>query len=112
MRDLNPNAWGPSYWEILHYNALAVNEILTNSDKENFQKFISVFHTSLPCEKCRKHFDIKLKTYPLSQNVLKSRQSLARWTVDIHNDVNRFLKKPIITFEQFIIIYDKKLSKK
>ena len=49
----------------------------------------------LPCDKCTKHYKEHLIKYPLSEN-LNSRKELVLWLINIHNEVNKSLGKPVM----------------
>ena len=47
----------------------------------------------LPCSKCREHFEIAIEHIDSANHpVFASRDALARFLVDTHNDVNRLGK--------------------
>ena len=58
----------------------------------------------IPCPMCREHYKEHLKKLPLSPH-LDRRDDLFRWTVQLHNEVNVMLKKPIVTETESINFY-------
>jgi len=98
---MNSKIWGKHAWIFLHSVALNYPINPTNKDKDNFKIFfISLQHT-LPCEICQEHYKQHLKNIPID-NFLNSRKDLFIWTFLIHNEVNKFLGKNIITIKEAI----------
>lgn len=58
----------------------------------------------IPCPICREHYKEHLKKLPLSPH-LDRRDDLFRWTVQLHNEVNQMLGKPIVTEVESIRYY-------
>ena len=58
----------------------------------------------IPCPMCREHYKEHLKKLPLSPH-LDRRDDLFRWTVQLHNEVNILLKKPIVSETESINFY-------
>ena len=63
----------------------------------------------LPCNDCRKHYKEMIKDNP---PVLVDRNSIFKWTVDIHNKVNTRLNKKIITLKEAYDIWTKESIEK
>tara|TARA_B100000963_G_C22629305_1_gene674047 strand:- start:169 stop:591 length:423 start_codon:yes stop_codon:yes gene_type:complete len=103
-KNISPPLWGPGAWTFLHYIALAYPENPSKKDKENYKHFFMNLQNVLPCQKCSEHYGINLQKYPLDQS-LDNHQNLFRWTVDIHNEVNKKLNKKIYSFEEAYKLY-------
>jgi hypothetical protein len=53
----------------------------------------------IPCPKCREHYQQHLQRMPISPH-LDRRDDLFRWTVNLHNEVNKSLdKQPVSEIE-------------
>lgn len=91
---MNTLVWGPSAWLFLHSIALAYPG---PASKEAYRSFFSILGEVLPCTICQKHYSENFKDIG---EALDSRDALFRWTVDMHNRVNRSLGKPILTYTQ------------
>ena len=91
-------SWGPSIWKSLHTIAVAYEP--TKKNKERYKRFFTSIQHVLPCPQCRAHYRQHLLKYPLSPDVLASKQALFHWTVDIHNAVNAQNNKPLYTYDQ------------
>ncbi len=51
----------------------------------------------IPCKICKEHFKVRTKDL---KKFLNSKDDLFRYFVDVHNDVNRSLKKPEMSYEE------------
>ena len=91
---MNPNVWGPHGWIFLHSITLNYPENPTKHDKIKVMEFFNNLGDMLPCDKCSKHFKENIKKYPISQH-FHSRESLVKWLIDIHNEVNKSNNKRI-----------------
>jgi cbb3-type cytochrome oxidase subunit 3 len=97
----NPSLWGPSLWNSIHYIALGYPE---NNPSDNISsKYVQFFKSLsvvIPCDECKIHFNQMLINYPPN---LKSKETLFKWSVDIHNLVNKRLNKKELTYEEAIV---------
>ena len=62
----------------------------------------------IPCPVCRTHYASHLQAFPISPH-LDRRVDLFRWTVTLHNAVNKSIGKPILT-ETEVIYYYKRIG--
>lgn len=82
---------GRKHWKELHDYASHEGSM------ETAQAFMTDWRNRIPsfgCS-CRRHFDQIELARPVD---LSSREKFYQWTVDIHNDVNRSLGKPVWPF--------------
>lgn len=96
---MKPDIWGPGAWALLHAITLEYPEKPTIIDKNNIKTFFETLGNVLPCEKCRVHFQKNISIYPLTDNILSSKNQLVRWLIDIHNKVNEMNGKPILEYD-------------
>ena len=54
----------------------------------------------LPCSKCRNNLSSHLKKYPLTDQILSSRANVIKWGIDLHNVVNYYTGKPMLTYKE------------
>ena len=89
--------WGQSFWEMMHSVTFSYPESApTQEQKARVLGFFSILPFLLPCSLCGLHFTETMGKLPLTDKVLESRDSLSRWLVDIHNEVNeRIAHKPV-----------------
>lgn len=96
---MKPEIWGPRLWSILHIITMEYPNNPTNIDKNNMKAFFESLGPVLPCNKCKNNFTSHLQKNPLSNDVLSSRTQLVKWSIDVHNDVNKLTGKPVLSHE-------------
>jgi hypothetical protein len=95
------NVWGPSIWHFLHTMSFNYPVDPTADDKEHYKSFITNLQYTLPCKYCRINLSKNLKTFPITSEVLKNRETFSKYVYDLHNLINKMLKKKIkITYEE------------
>lgn len=104
---MNPQVWGPHAWIFLHTITLAYPECPAEDDKDRIKTFFNNLQYVLPCSSCKDHFGINLKKYPLTDDVLSSKEKLVKWMIDIHNEVNKMNGNPAKTYTEVLVEYDK-----
>ena len=105
-----PKVWGPFFWNTMHIVALGYPESPTYGDKRAAKEFFESLQQLIPCKICRDHYRVQLKDKPLTP-FLDKRADLFKWTVLIHNSVNKFLERPEWT-EHEVITYYKNLGER
>lgn len=108
LYNMNPNIWGESFWNVIHYITVAYPNNPTEEDKQNMVAFLNSLKNVLPCENCRNHFKANLITYPLTNDILSSRYDFIKWAVTVHNEVNRRTGKPEMSVDHAIELYTNK----
>jgi hypothetical protein len=107
------SVWGPMKWRELHCRALAYINLTNSYDDPDSEMviteaevtWINVFIESIPCPKCRHHFDSYMQQNPLLKGEPITRPEYFRWTVDAHNFVNRALQKPEIDYRGALLLH-------
>lgn len=98
--NINPEIWGPYFWQTFHFTAFGYPENPNGMDKSAYKTFFIHFMKILPCDKCsvssQEIIDINLL-----EKALESRESLIRWSYNFHNKVNKKLNKTSPGFEKF-----------
>lgn len=106
---MDPNVWGKHMWTSIHFIALAYPQSPTQVEQSDYSFFFNNLYKVLPCKSCREHLDKTMKNeHQLNKEHLKNKDTLFKWTVDLHNIVNRRLKKKVISLEKAISTYMKK----
>ena len=105
-----PNVWGPFFWHTIHITALGYPKEPTYTDKRAAKEFFESLRFLLPCGICREHYTKHLHENPISP-FLDRRADLFKWTVMIHNKVNKSLEKAEWT-EQEVIAYYTRLGER
>jgi len=101
---LPPTVWGPLFWHTIHITALGYSNEPTYSQKRAAKEFFEALAHLIPCPLCRSHYETHLQKYPISPH-LDKRIDLFRWTVNLHNEVNKSLGKPTQTEMEVIYFY-------
>ena len=91
---------GKAGWLILHTMSVKYPLEPTQKDKDRMRTFLQYFAEQYPCSECSKHFVSYLAKFP---PLLECRDDIARYLCQLHNEVNKFLKKPIFDCDK---IYD------
>lgn len=99
------DAWGPAVWTTMHIFTFKYPDTPTQDDRNRAIKFFELVPFYLPCGVCGLHFVATLKSNPLTDQTLTSRETLSRWLVDVHNAVNRRLRKPELSYTEALNIY-------
>ena len=101
--DTSKNPWGPHFWTVMHTVAFSFSDNPTLQERQAAHNFFTSLQHLLPCPKCRRHCQENLsKTPPDTTN----RDTLSRWSVNFHNEVNKCLNKPIKTYEEVRPMYE------
>tara|TARA_B000000477_G_C6084250_1_gene224633 strand:+ start:214 stop:633 length:420 start_codon:yes stop_codon:yes gene_type:complete len=107
---MDPEKWGYHGWYFIHNIALGYDETFSYQKKQNYINFFNVISDVIPCEKCSKHYKEYILKNPPN---IKNKDSLFKWTVDIHNNVNKILNKDQISYNKAYDIWlDKKINTK
>lgn len=101
-----PTVWGPFFWHTIHIVALGYPKNPTYTDKKCAKDFYESLAFLLPCAICREHYKDNLAKHPIT-TFLDSRTDLIKWTVEVHNSVNKTLEKPEWTLPEVLAYYEK-----
>ena len=89
--------WGASGWTFLHSVTLAYGDdergVPTPEERARMRAFLLATGAVLPCHHCRGHYDQFMRRR-LTADALRDRESLFRFMVSMHNDVNARTGKP------------------
>ena len=103
---LPPSVWGPFFWHTIHITALSYPEKPTYAHKRAAKDFYESLAHLIPCPKCREHYSTHLQKFPISPH-LDRREDLFRWTVNVHNAVNKSLDKPPVSEKESVMFYSR-----
>lgn len=92
------NFW-PIMWDYLHWYTFIWGVYLTPHE---MNKFLNEFAESIPCEECKEHFLAHLKANPFTHNDFIKFCWPVKYTIKIHNLVNKDLDKVQFSFEDYI----------
>jgi hypothetical protein len=102
---MSKSVWGPATWQLLHSMVLKINDNVNQSQIKELKMMIINIASNLPCPYCTQHALNYLKTnhFDLIDNIFTIRMFMHKF----HNDVNIRLKKPTMTYEEHIILYNR-----
>ena len=103
---MNPEIWGPHAWFFLHTITLSYPENPSETDKKQMYDFFMSLSNIIPCLNCMKHFKNHLNKYPITP-FLDNRDLLVSWLVMLHNMVNVSIKKPTMTVDEVVALYER-----
>ena len=99
-------SWGPKGWDFIHAASFGYPDDPTAEDQQSAYHFVRGIAGMLPCARCRHHFaELCAAIDGPAHPVFRSRDALARFLVDCHNDVNRRLDKTEYRFEAIAARY-------
>ena len=99
QKPITPDVWGPSLWKSIHYIALAYSMNPTDEQKIIYKNYFTSIQAVLPCSICANNYARHLIELPLTDEVLKNKETLVKWTIDMHNKVNEENGKTIYSFD-------------
>ena len=102
--------WGPPVWETLHYISFAYPIQPLSDDIRKYFAFYNSVIDVLPCPICRDHLRKHMKKHPIEYALQAGREGLIRWVIDVHNEVNKSLEKPVMTYDEVIDLYTQKMK--
>lgn len=97
---MKPNIWGPNAWNFFHNITLEYPNVPSDKDKEAMYNFFNNVGLVLPCDKCKINYYKHLKIFPLTDDILESKQRLVYWVIDLHNIVNKSTNKKTLTYKE------------
>ena len=92
-------------WSILHDLSFLY---LDSPDKEVVNIMISLLKDELltiRCPVCRKHYVSYIKDVNFNE-ICSCKLNLIKWLIDLHNDINKKLDKPILSYEEVFKRYN------
>jgi preprotein translocase subunit SecE len=95
-----PEIWGKYGWNFFHLVTVGYPVNPTDDIKKQYYEYIHALQYVLPCAKCRYNMGHHLKKYPLTEEILSNRTNLVRWGIDLHNVVNYYTGKPMLTYTE------------
>lgn len=101
-----PDTWGPFFWHTMHIVALGYPTEPTYGHKKAAKDFFESLRFLIPCPVCREHYETHLEKYPITPH-LDRRTDLFRWTILLHNEVNKVLGKSAKTETEVIQYYSR-----
>jgi hypothetical protein len=104
---MDPTVWGPNLWVVIHTLALNYPNNPSYEQKRIHEDFFNNLVFLIPCDKCRIHYRQHINNNPVV-NHLKNSDTLFRYTIEIHNEVNKTLNKKIYSYDEAVNFYKNK----
>lgn len=95
-----PAYWGPHVWAAIHLICLGAPQSFAGSNTSGYRAFFTNLASILPCEKCQEHLRQNLNELSIDGALSGGRESLFRWSVELHNKVNEQLGKRVVPYEE------------
>lgn len=87
-------------WAAIHLICLGAPASFSGSDTSGYRAFFTHLASILPCEACREHLRQNLKETSIEAALSGGRESLFKWSVQLHNTVNGQLNKRIVPYDE------------
>lgn len=101
---LGPNIWGPHLWKALHMISVGYPNEPNDYQKQHYKSFLENFYQVIPCSICSNNYKRHLEELPITDDVMKNRQNLSKWVIDIHNIVNKEQGKNVIEPDDALLL--------
>jgi hypothetical protein len=98
--------WGPYLWGFIH--TITIIDLGCEENEKHNKNALDVLNglqNCIPCLKCRDKYARQLEL--LQDLDLKEKLVLFRWSVDLHNEVNKKLNKKQISYETALETWSK-----
>jgi len=103
---MDTKKWGKHGWVFLHYVTFNYPDNPNQNDIDHYYDFFYNIQYILPCDICKINYSNHLKKYSLL-NALKNKNLLIKWLIDVHNETNKSLNKPILSYNKALKKLDK-----
>ena len=108
---MKPEIWGKYGWSFLHLVTMAYPTDPTDEDKQHYYDYFHALKYVLPCNKCCYNMAGHMKKFPLTTEVLSSRKNLVKWGIDLHNVVNYYTGKEMLSYADAMNEINKLINK-
>ena len=98
------NGYMQKVWKLLHERSFKYLENPSNDAQNKVFNFYNNDVRAIPCYVCKKHY-IEFVTKNNLKDACQSRDKLCKFLIDLHNDVNKDTKKPIMSYEDVYKLY-------
>lgn len=96
---ISPDMFGPSMWATIHYICLGAGDNVDHVKQNALRQFFTLLPSVIPCGSCSLALPGELQKLPIDES-LASSSDLFKWSVALHNSVNRRLGKPEVSVEK------------
>ena len=92
--------WGPIYWNYIHAVSIYYPDNPTKKNKEDHLQLIYKFMDTVPCGDCQNEIKLLITDKNL-WTALESKDKIVKYLFNIHNIINKRLKKKQIRLVDF-----------
>jgi FAD-linked sulfhydryl oxidase len=103
--EYDSRVWGPPFWFFIHTIAMNYPDRANDVTKRKYYEFVQNLPLFIPNVEMGNRFSRLLDKYPVTP-YLDKRESFIRWTVFIHNKINKIIGKPEMDLEDAIEKYN------
>ena len=104
-REYDSRVWGPPFWFFIHTIAMNYPDRANDVTKRKYYDFIQNLPLFIPNVEMGNRFSRLLDKYPVTP-YLDKRESFIRWTIFIHNKINKIVGKSEMDLEDAIDKYN------
>lgn len=102
-----PHVWGPPWWYTLHNGALHYPEHAGPLHIERMKNFIIGIPIMVPCLNCKEHATAFIEKHKSKlDTICAGKDSLFKFFVDFHNQVNKRYNKPVLSYDEAYAVYN------
>ena len=100
--------WGTHGWKFIHAITFAYDTAPTREERRQMFTFLVSVGSVLPCKRCRRHYNAYIHSHLPSPDApaLRGRHELSSFVVDLHNDVNIRLGRPVVPYAEVRRMYE------
>lgn len=97
-------SWGETLWAYIHTICIVYGlEKDVEIESNKIIQLLYNLHNIIPCKYCADHYKKLITEYP-PDNCIKT-MDLFKWSVHIHNHINKYLGKPQLTYEDALQLW-------
>ena len=100
---MKKEVWGPCIWKTLHVLTVKIKEEAFSTQRQKLIDIIFQICNNLPCPMCASHAQGLLRKYNVKN--IKTKAGLMKIVYEIHNEVNKRLKKQPYVYDNLISQY-------
>ena len=90
---MSKSKWGPIVWNMIHCLTLKIKPNFFEQEKGNILMMLNNICTNLPCPICSVHASQYIRKNKM--HLVKTKQELVAFIFNMHNDVNKRLKRKL-----------------
>lgn len=101
---MQKSVWGPITWKLLHTMVIQINDKINIVQLNELKHIILRILHNLPCPYCTSHALAYIQTSNYKN--ISTISDLRMFVFQFHNNVNKRLNKPLLTYEEHLQLYN------